>query len=247
MFGSGRSIADYSAADTMGAMVGMTVATVQDASACIFTSYNGVGQRTGDRGSLPVSLSSSPSPSRPFEAREPMLTDCIDYELLKTTADGDRVALWEMFVVSSVVLCEACGFRYFTPWSIDGLGTFQDGGLVVNNPSSIALQEVAFLFPEAPYPSLLASLGTGSSSSSSGGGWWDCFLFRLTRVFRNRNKNDWRRVVAQKKVGQSGEFFRFDVEFDGSEPPLDSLSSFDDEEDDGCTFEGLPALRRLVL
>ncbi|KAK1446488.1 hypothetical protein CTAM01_17378 [Colletotrichum tamarilloi] len=111
MFGSGRSIADYSAANTMGAMVGMTVATVQDASACIFTSYNGVGQRAGDRGSLPVSLSSSPSPSRPFEARKLMLTDCIDYELLRTTADGDRLALWEMFVVSSVVLCEACGFR----------------------------------------------------------------------------------------------------------------------------------------
>ncbi|GKT51711.1 phospholipase A I [Colletotrichum spaethianum] len=59
MFGSGRSIADYSAADTMGAMVGMTVATVQDASACIFTNYNGVGQRSGDHGSLPIPLTRS--------------------------------------------------------------------------------------------------------------------------------------------------------------------------------------------
>ncbi|OHE90234.1 hypothetical protein CORC01_14468 [Colletotrichum orchidophilum] len=209
MFGSDRGIADYSAADTMGAMVGMTVATVQDASACIFTSYNGEGHRAGDRGSLPVSV--------------PVSVEAIR----SPRADADRL--------------------YFTPWSIDGLGTFQDGGLVANNPSSIALQEVASLFPEAPYPSLLASMGTGSSSSSSGGGWWDCFLLRLARAFRNRNKNDWQRVVAQKKVGRSGEFFRFDVEFDGSEPPLDSLSSFDDEKDDGCTFEGLPALRRLRL
>ncbi|TIC89594.1 Phospholipase A I [Colletotrichum higginsianum] len=53
MFGSERSLVDYSAADTMGAMVGMTVATVQDASACIFTNYNGVGQRGGDHGSFP--------------------------------------------------------------------------------------------------------------------------------------------------------------------------------------------------
>ncbi|TIC97766.1 Phospholipase A I [Colletotrichum higginsianum] len=55
MFGSERSLVNYSAADTMGAMVGMTVATVQDASACIFTNYNGVGQRGGDHGSFPFS------------------------------------------------------------------------------------------------------------------------------------------------------------------------------------------------
>ncbi|KAL0764688.1 hypothetical protein CaCOL14_012804 [Colletotrichum acutatum] len=178
MFGSDRSIADYSAADTIGAMVGMTVATVQDASACIFTSYNGVGQRAGDRGSLPVPVEAIRSP--------------------RADADG----------------------LYFTPWSIGSLGTFQDGGLVANSPSSIALQKVASLFPEAPHPSLLASMGTGSSPSSSGGGWWDCFLLRLARASRNRNKNDWQRVVAQKKLGRSGEFFRFDVEFDGSEPPM---------------------------
>ncbi|GKT68914.1 patatin family protein [Colletotrichum tofieldiae] len=59
MFGSERSIADYSAADTMGAMVGMTVATVQDASACIFTNYNGVGHRGEDHGSLPIPLTRS--------------------------------------------------------------------------------------------------------------------------------------------------------------------------------------------
>ncbi|OHE93902.1 hypothetical protein CORC01_10801 [Colletotrichum orchidophilum] len=235
MFGSDRSIADYSAADTMGAMVGMTVATVRDASACIFTSYNGVGQRAGDRGSFPVSVGA-------IRCREPMLTGCLDYELLKTTANGGRVALWE------IIRCATAAPYYFTPWSVNGLGTFQDGGLVANNPSSIALQEVAALFPEAPHPSLLASLGTGSSASASGGGWWDCFLFRLGRAFLNRHKNDWQRVVEQKKVGGSGEFLRFDFEFDGPEPPLDSLSSFDDPEgDEECTFQGLPALRRLKL
>ncbi|KAK2729308.1 hypothetical protein CKAH01_10257 [Colletotrichum kahawae] len=205
MFGSDKSIADYSAADKMGAMVGMTVATVNDASACIFTNYDGAGERGGDR----------------------------DYDLLKTSANGGQVALWEI---------------YFTPWSIDGLGTFQDGGLVVNNPSAIALQEVGSIFPEAPDPSLLVSVGTGSSARVSDGGWRDCFPLRLARAFLNRDKNAWQRVVAQKKVGRSGEFFRFDVEFDGPEPPLDCLSSFDDpERDDACTFQGLPALRRLVL
>ncbi|KAF4486799.1 Calcium-independent phospholipase A2-gamma [Colletotrichum fructicola Nara gc5] len=214
MFGSDRGIADYSAADKMGAMVGMTVATVRDASACIFTNYNGSGQRGGDR----------------------------DYELLRTSVNGGQLALWE------ILRCATAAPYYFTPWSIEGLGTFQDGGLVANNPSAIALQEVASVFPEDPDPSLLVSVGTGSSARVSDGGWRDCFPLRLARAFLNRDKNAWQRVVAQKKVGRSGEFFRFDVEFDGPEPPLDSLSSFDDpERDDGCTFEGLPPLRRLVL
>ncbi|GKT61251.1 hypothetical protein ColTof3_08590 [Colletotrichum tofieldiae] len=213
MFGSERSIADYSAADTMGAMVGMTVATVQDASACIFTNYNGVGHRGEDH----------------------------EYKVLTTSDSGGQVSLWEI---------------YFTPWSIDGLGTFQDGGLVANNPSAIALQEVASLFPETPDPSLLASAGTGSSREEKqlarepNGGWRDYFPFRLARAFRTlrSDKNAWQRLVAHKKVGRSGEFFRFDVEFDGPEPPLDSLSSFDDPEcDDECTFEGLLALKRLAL
>ncbi|TDZ40328.1 Phospholipase A I [Colletotrichum trifolii] len=219
MFGSDKSIADYSAADEMGVMVGMTVATVQDASACIFTNYNGAGQRGGDRGSLP------------------------HYELLKTNVNGGQVALWE------ILRCATAAPYYFTPWSIDGLGTFQDGGLVANNPSAIALQEVGSIFPEPPDPSLLVSVGTGSSARvSEGGGWRDCFPLRLARAFLNRDKNAWQRVVAQKKVGRSGEFFRFDVEFDGPEPPMDCLSGFDDpERDDACTFQGLPALRRLVL
>ncbi|GJC91169.1 calcium-independent phospholipase A2-gamma [Colletotrichum liriopes] len=178
MFGSERSIADYSAADTMGAMVGMTVATVQDASACIFTNYNGL-----------------------FHA-----------------------------------------LVYRRPRHVPRR---RPGG---QQPSAIALQEVASLFPETPDPSLLASAGTGSSREEKqlarepNGGWRDYFPFRLARAFRTlrSDKNAWQRLVAHKKVGRSGEFFRFDVEFDGPEPPLDSLSSFDDPEcDDECTFEGL--------
>ncbi|KAL0933537.1 uncharacterized protein CTRU02_212500 [Colletotrichum truncatum] len=211
MFGSDRTIADYSAADAMGIMVGMTVATVKDATACIFTNYNGLGQRGGDQG----------------------------YEVLTTRDSGEQASLWEI---------------YFTPRTIHGLGTFQDGGLVVNNPSSIALQEVASLFPEAADPSLFVSAGTGSSREEehpayeSNGGWQAYFPFRLERAFRalRSDKNAWQRLVAHKKVGRSGEFFRFDVEFDGPEPPLDSLTSFDDpERDDECTFRGLPSFERL--
>jgi hypothetical protein len=50
VFGARRSIMDCSKATETGANVGITVTTIQDASACIFTSYNAVGQRDGNTG-----------------------------------------------------------------------------------------------------------------------------------------------------------------------------------------------------
>ena len=45
-----KSIQACSPATELGAKVGITVTTTQDASACIFTTYNGVGQRRADSG-----------------------------------------------------------------------------------------------------------------------------------------------------------------------------------------------------
>lgn len=47
VFGSTRSIIDCSKASEMGAKVGMPVTTIRDVSACVFTTYNGVGKREG--------------------------------------------------------------------------------------------------------------------------------------------------------------------------------------------------------
>ena len=45
-FGRDRSILDYSMATAKGVRIGLPVTTVQDASPCIFTNYNGVGTRS---------------------------------------------------------------------------------------------------------------------------------------------------------------------------------------------------------
>ncbi|KAK1506523.1 uncharacterized protein CCOS01_16575 [Colletotrichum costaricense] len=218
VFGPEKNIVDYSPATAMGTHVGMTVATVQDASACVFTSYNGGGERGEDR----------------------------DYHVLAPERGLRKIPLWE------IVRSATAAPYYFTPWRIDGLGAFQDGGLVANNPSYIALQETASLYPVTPDPSIFVSVGTGSSqadeppSSESGGPWRDCFPLRLVRALWNlgSTKRTWQQVITNKQVGHTGEFFRFDVEFEGAEPPLDDLSDFSDADD---VFEGLPELERLAI
>jgi hypothetical protein len=51
--------------------------------------------------------------------------------------------------------------RYFTPHHIEGIGTFQDGGLWRNNPIDIAISEARALWPTIAEPDLVLSLGTG--------------------------------------------------------------------------------------
>lgn len=100
-----------------------------------------------------------------------------------------------------------------------------------NNPASIAIQEVAALFPAVPEPSLVVSLGTGSARpehldvSRSLSLWKDSFLLRLSRTFWQNasSKRAWQQLLSHQKVGRFGEYFRFDVEFEGPEPSLDDV------------------------
>jgi hypothetical protein len=50
VFGTDKSILDYSHATSIGTRVGLPVATVREPSCCIFTNYNGVGTREQDQG-----------------------------------------------------------------------------------------------------------------------------------------------------------------------------------------------------
>jgi hypothetical protein len=53
VFGTDRSILDYSYATSTGTRVGLPVATIDsEPSRCIFTNYNGVGTRHPDQGKL---------------------------------------------------------------------------------------------------------------------------------------------------------------------------------------------------
>lgn len=72
---------DCSKASEMGAMIGMPVTTI-DASACVFTNYNGIGKR-GESGEFMK------------QSIYGMLTDA-DYHVLKPEGGIRRIPLWEM-------------------------------------------------------------------------------------------------------------------------------------------------------
>lgn len=57
VFGTNKSILDYSHATSIGTRVGLPVATIRDPSCCIFTNYNGVGTRDPGQGKSPTSHS----------------------------------------------------------------------------------------------------------------------------------------------------------------------------------------------
>lgn len=117
---------------------------------------------------------------------------------------------------------------YFTAHHLRGGGTFQDGGLTFNNPASIAIKEAAALFPTAPEPSVVVSLGTGSASpagpdSRTAALWEGTFPARLYRAFWKQGDSSaaWGHVVSRQDAQAKGEYFRFDVQFDGEPPALD--------------------------
>lgn len=49
-FGDERRILDYSRATATGTKIGLPVTTIRYVSTCVFTNYNGVGERPQERG-----------------------------------------------------------------------------------------------------------------------------------------------------------------------------------------------------
>lgn len=155
-----------------------------------------------------------------------------DYSVM-TTDPAARPLLWE------IIRCATAAPFYFRPRHIAGVGTFQDGGLLYNNPASIALHEVGALFPNTREPSLFVSLGTGcplrgGRQRSSRCFWKDSFIPRLIRAFWKLGDSDraWKQLLSQQTIENSKSgFFRFDVKFPGAEPHLDDLSKMEEIEE----------------
>jgi hypothetical protein len=85
VFGTSRSILDYSHATETGTRVGLPVATVDDKPSCrIFTNYNGVGERAEELGMF-----------RRNRDRSNLLTISIDH-VIKPDDGHAEVPLWEM-------------------------------------------------------------------------------------------------------------------------------------------------------
>ncbi|KAK5988058.1 hypothetical protein PT974_12194 [Cladobotryum mycophilum] len=121
--------------------------------------------------------------------------------------------------------------------NIKGIGYVQDGGLTHNNPVVIAIQEAAALFPLTPRSSLVVSLSTRSSKQGkpqlrvSNTLLEHSSVARLAQLLLTQNEKEsdqaCKKALDHQKIGESGEFFRFNVEFNGKEPSLDNVTDLD--------------------
>ncbi len=119
---------------------------------------------------------------------------------------------------------------YFPAKYIPGEGTFQDGGLTFfNNPASIAVAEARAIKGD---PGIIVSLGTGFSELRSGGS----FVDRLKAAFclLSDSRLKWEQLLSHENAVQRGNFFRFDINFQGSAPPLDDVARMDEVSKKAC-------------
>jgi hypothetical protein len=112
--------------------------------------------------------------------------------------------------------------RYFKPQSIAVIGACQDGGLWMNDPTSLVDSEIGVIAPEAGEP-LVVSVGTGSAKvnrqleTSNGRRFWKNGL--VHRLYEALMAS-----MSSKRYWRSGDsYFRFDVDFCGREPELDDV------------------------
>lgn len=134
----------------------------------------------------------------------------------------------------------------FTFKKIAGLGKFQDGGLTYNNPTKLGLAEIKSLRPNDPSAkrsALKVSLGTGKASDDDAeihgfSSWWgDLWFFRLCRALwfsmdgqessnaicrKETNSHD--KELKMGTTRRRGEYFRFNMDFQGRQPRLDDSS-----------------------
>ncbi|KAH6884963.1 acyl transferase/acyl hydrolase/lysophospholipase [Thelonectria olida] len=138
--------------------------------------------------------------------------------------DCEAVKIWEVF---------------FAPKYIPGLGTFQDAGVLQNNPTLIALSEFVALEPRAKLD-LILNVGTGSSpglplENSQPRVVEDSWLARLYRAYMSliQGQKTWNDCAGlAKEILGGGTQYRLDITL--HRPP-----SLDD-------FKTMPTLKTLV-
>ncbi|KAH2558742.1 hypothetical protein KXV70_004079 [Aspergillus fumigatus] len=141
--------------------------------------------------------------------------------------------LWE------VARCTVAALGYFTPKYIEGLGTFQDGGVRVNCPLRTALRESEVLWPSRKRPDLVVSIGTGYASEGSSvdensthaflkGG----FIDRAIRTFLSSpavdGRRGWKDALDSVPQDVQKNVFRLDRILPGELPELDDINAIDE-------------------
>ncbi|KAJ8226345.1 hypothetical protein LV156_008984 [Aspergillus fumigatus] len=135
--------------------------------------------------------------------------------------------------------CTVAALGYFTPKYIEGLGTFQDGGVRVNCPLRTALRESEVLWPSRKRPDLVVSIGTGYASEGSSvdensthaflkGG----FIDRAIRTFLSSpavdGRRGWKDALDSVPQDVQKNVFRLDRILPGELPELDDINAIDE-------------------
>ncbi|KAK6810683.1 hypothetical protein RU639_013502 [Aspergillus parasiticus] len=118
----------------------------------------------------------------------------------------------------------------FSTIDLPGIGTFQDGGMGRhNNPVNLALSESKHLWPSAPDPDVVITLGTASEitvprPSSFRNIVLDGWVPRVYRSLRASfdGRNTWKELEDRLDAGSLENFFRFDVSLPDGLPAMDN-------------------------
>ncbi|KAF4972947.1 hypothetical protein FSARC_616 [Fusarium sarcochroum] len=148
-----------------------------------------------------------------------------DYSHLPSSDPDSPVKWWEASRATTAAP------SYYSAKRLGAHGTYQDGGLAFNNPASIAMREAIALTSDGAEPSLLLSLGTGSSSQlrKSWSMIFEMFPFRVYRALWQRvsSKTAWDSLVGHQLDSSQCKLFRLDVDFEHEQPSLDDVGKMD--------------------
>ncbi|KAJ9413038.1 hypothetical protein FOXG_14055 [Fusarium oxysporum f. sp. lycopersici 4287] len=139
-----------------------------------------------------------------------------DYSHLPSGCGQQAVKWWEV---------------YFDGKRVSGHGIYQDGGLAFNNPASIALREAVALTPDGAEPSILLSLGTGSSAPLRKylSIVYETFPFRVGRALWHRvsSRTSWDTLVGHRRSDSKCNLYRLDDDSEQENPLLDDVTQID--------------------
>ncbi|KAI5796092.1 acyl transferase/acyl hydrolase/lysophospholipase, partial [Pyronema domesticum] len=138
--------------------------------------------------------------------------------------DDQNIRVWE------AARCTSAAPSYFPPQALQdhNIGTFQDGGLLNNNPLGIAQREMRVIWPQPTVMDIALSLGTGTASfSASGINWWSrSWLGRVYQSFMTSldGQRAWEELQNHLPEERKARYFRLNHQFEGQEPPIDDLA-----------------------
>ncbi|KAL4889165.1 hypothetical protein BDV59DRAFT_205438 [Aspergillus ambiguus] len=139
-------------------------------------------------------------------------------------AEGERedLLVWECARATTAVPI------LFPPIHLPGIGSCEDGGLKHNNPAGICVVETRSMWPSAPEPATLISLGTGRPRQPHGQRrrtWTRGFAFRLYDFIAEAMDADegWKKLLAQLDETKRRTYHRLDVTFPDQVPLLNAV------------------------